>query len=105
MTKRSSKGKKGERDHFQKPVPIPPSICAGCKRNLDLAFSYDDQEPCPGVLTICDECGTIMILNDDLTARAASADEIEAAKENKEIYDLIIYFSTIFKMRWQAPNN
>ena len=105
MTKRSSKAKKGKGEHFKNASLVPPSLCTGCGRILDLAFSYNEEEPSPGVLTICDRCGEIMILDDDLMARAASQEEIDAAKENPEIYDMLIYFSSLIKMRRQAPNN
>lgn len=55
------------------------TICPKCSERLDCSSGLShEHKPAPGDLSVCLECGTALVFNDDLTVRAATlADRME----------------------------
>jgi len=59
-------------------VTIPESTCINCGHVNDRAFALGaDIRPCPGDVTICVECGHLMVFTDDLRFRNPNSDELK----------------------------
>jgi hypothetical protein len=52
----------------------PPNVCLKCRKLLDRA-SHPEAEPEPGDLSICIECGHVMVFDDGLRFRAPTPEE------------------------------
>lgn len=66
------------------------SNCAYCGHQLDASFDAggSNDRPEPGDITLCIECGRLMMFNADLSLRALTEDEaltLEADEEQKEL--------------------
>jgi len=58
----------------------PDSECPACHSKITAAANLDDASlvPSPGDVSVCIECAQILTMNDDLTVRAYSWDEVFA---------------------------
>jgi len=53
------------------------SSCLNCGKNLNAAASFaTDKRPDPGDMTVCVDCGHVMIYADDLSVRAPTDAEM-----------------------------
>jgi hypothetical protein len=62
---------------------LPPYNCYKCGRLLDASSHINDAniKPNPGDFTICIYCASVLVFNDDLTARAITDEELLALSE------------------------
>lgn len=65
---------------------VPESICLDCGKRLDCATRLRGADaPVPGDVTICLNCGHIMVFADDMTLRNPTDAEIVAIAGNREV--------------------
>jgi hypothetical protein len=59
-------------------MKVPSSACPACKYVNDRATSLEDESLVPkaGDLSVCLNCGEIMIFNDDLTTRSVTLNDL-----------------------------
>lgn len=68
---------------------IPESHCLNCGAKLNMLGTGDSTEanPQPGDVTVCIQCGGVMMLSDDLTPRGMSGEEMDHLASDLEWMD------------------
>ena len=66
---------------------VPECHCPVCDKKIDAASNlYDESErPFPGDVSVCIQCGTILVFDFDLTMRLPTEEETRAIRENEEL--------------------
>jgi hypothetical protein len=65
---------------------VPRATCFNCGKPLDRAAGLDtDNQPGPGDVTICLDCGHLMIFDDQLALRQLSPEEQIALASNEDV--------------------
>lgn len=66
----------GTMDRF-KTSRVPGNVCPACKHPMDAATSTDrPAKPKPDDVSVCFECGQVLLFNEDLTSRIPSQKEM-----------------------------
>ena len=66
---------------------VPESRCTACGHFLDRAGGVDnnDRKPKPGDVSICIECGHIMVFGDDMQLRDPTGEEMYEIAGDKDV--------------------
>lgn len=71
----------------------PQVFCPRCNHQLNALGTPDglpgDRGPQEGDVSICIECGQLLIIQADLTMRLPTQEEIDNAVDDPKIYDLV----------------
>ena len=78
-------------DIGDKEYRTPKTACPDCQMPIDaLNGANHDHAPRPGDRSICAYCACLMVINDDMTMRAATQDEIEKLLQNETIRQAVM---------------
>ncbi len=74
-------------------TPIPPTNCPYCLRKMNRAGGPDPAaRPFPGAFVICMKCSEISMMNDDLSLRKLTAEELDEVRNNGDLQHQIANF-------------
>jgi hypothetical protein len=63
------------------PANIPTSLCPTCGYEMNAASSSEeDKQPYAGAISICLNCGQVLLFTDDLSQRLPTDEEMEDIK-------------------------
>jgi hypothetical protein len=72
---------------------IPPTNCPHCLKAMNRAGGTDpDSAPIQGAFVVCRMCSEISVMNDDLSLRKLTADELDEVRNNGELQRQIEQF-------------
>ncbi len=89
-----------------KETKIPTSFCPSCNYEMDTAVQISSayvKKLCPGMISLCGKCGTILIFKDDLTQRRITEDELLKIRLDPEAWAKITTAQQLIKARKSHP--